>query len=126
MKRLLWWIVLLANCTFVAGCLNSVPLEVRVNQSYSGGSIMLQQGQELVVELDTVAPLSWQVVSGGRKVFSEPVKKSVQTQRSTLESYVFTALFVGEDQLRIEEMQNGSVTPGQSNRVFTLHVVVTK
>ena len=132
MKRLL--LLLLGgfiSCGLMTGCLESVPLEVRVNQTYNGQAITLQQGQELVIDLERDSSAArthtWRIVSGGMQVFGEPATKTLESQHTIVDRYTFTALFVGSDQLRMEEQsqQNGGAG-GADNRVFTLNITVTK
>lgn len=90
----------------------------------------LTQGQELIVELER-SPGSayvWDIVSGGRKILSEPVNKTLQNGQVMIERYTFTALFVGSDQLRIEEKPQGVASQGESARprIFVLDITVTK
>ena len=131
MKQWLWFLGIFTSCALLTGCVSSVPLEARVNQLDNGGTITLQQGQELVVELErnpaSSHTLMWRVVSGGIKIFGAPMSKTLENQQTIVDSYTFTALFVGKDQLRIEEQsQQTNDVESITHRVFTLNVTVTK
>lgn len=113
----------------LAACVSTVPLTVKVNQRNSGGHLVMYRGQELVVELQRSndAAYAWTVSSYGPAVFENPTKQVIQLegQSVVVERYIFTAMRLGEDQIRIAELRSDQVA-SSARREFEMRITVEK
>lgn len=128
MKRRLWISGLLSMAMLTA-CVSSIPLEVRVGINQSGGAISMHQGQELIVELHrgNDPAYAWHVTAHGAMVFGEPTKQVIQLsgQSVATERFVFTAMHMGDDVVRIAQRAVDGSSDGPA-REFILRVTVRK